>query len=95
MREARRLLRAIDTADAREMLARPDDVLFHDDLAPVNDPGLVPRFRRARRRGTACSISARRAARSARQRTEDEQYRDFVRMRVVPPVAALPRGGDA
>jgi hypothetical protein len=38
LREARRFLRSIDTPDAREMLARPDDVLFHDDLAPVNDP---------------------------------------------------------
>ena len=38
LREARRFLRALGTVDAREMAARPDDVLFHDDLAPVNDP---------------------------------------------------------
>src|SRR5207237_8904037 len=33
LREARRFLRTLDTPDAREMLARTDDVLYHDDLA--------------------------------------------------------------
>jgi hypothetical protein len=38
LREARRLLREIGTPEALDMAASGDDVLYHDDLAPVNDP---------------------------------------------------------
>ena len=66
LREARRLLTAIDTDDAREMLARTDDVLFHDDLAPVNDPVWFRDFvAHAGRHGLQYLGEARRAARGS------------------------------
>jgi SAM-dependent methyltransferase len=80
LREARRFLRSIDTPDAREMLARPDDVLFHDDLAPVNDPVWFRDFvAHAARYGLQFLGEARDTSRTGA--TEDEQYRDFVLMR--------------
>jgi SAM-dependent methyltransferase len=78
--EARRFLRAIDTTDAREMLARPDDVLFHDDLAPVNDPVWFRDFvAHARRHGLQFLGEARGALHAGGM--EEEQYADFVAMR--------------
>jgi SAM-dependent methyltransferase len=80
LRKARRFLRSIDTAEAREMLARPDDVLFHDDLAPVNDPVWFRGFAaHAARHGLQFLGEARDTSRTGA--TEDEQYRDFALMR--------------
>ena len=36
--EARRLLGQLDHPEARSLLEHGDDSLFHDDLAPINDP---------------------------------------------------------
>src|ERR1035438_10809216 len=35
---ARRLLEQLDHPEARSLMEQGDDSLFHDDLAPVNDP---------------------------------------------------------
>ena len=36
--EARRLLSQIDHEEAKHVMEHSDDGLFHDDLAPINDP---------------------------------------------------------
>jgi SAM-dependent methyltransferase len=36
--EARRLLAQLDHPEAKSLLEQGDDILFHDDLAPINDP---------------------------------------------------------
>ncbi len=36
--EARRLLENLDHPEARSLMEQGDDSLFHDDLAPINDP---------------------------------------------------------
>jgi hypothetical protein len=62
------------------MLARPDDVLFHDDLAMVNDPVWFRDFvAHAGRHGLQFLGEAQRASR--RYSIEEEQYRDFTVMR--------------
>jgi SAM-dependent methyltransferase len=42
--EARVILAAIDSPEADEMAASSDDILFHDDLAPINDPVAFEEF---------------------------------------------------
>ena len=93
LREARRLLNAIGTNDAREMLARTDDVLYHDDLAPVNDPVWFRDFVSARATRTACSTSG-----DAGPGPRELSDRSGTVQRLppharVPPIAAVPRGG--
>ena len=80
LREARRLLKAIGTIDAQEMLARTDDVLYHDDLASVNDPVWFRDFvSHAGRHGLQYLGDAGPGTRELS--TEAEQYSDFLRMR--------------
>jgi SAM-dependent methyltransferase len=79
MSEARKLLRAIGTPDAAEMLARSDDLLFHDDLAPVNDPVWFRDF--AAHAGRHGLQYLGEAGRGPRERAGTEQFADFVRMR--------------
>jgi SAM-dependent methyltransferase len=77
--EVRKLLRAIGTPDALEMRARSDDLLFHDDLAPVNDPVWFRDFdAHAVRHGLQYLGEA---ATGPREHPGTEQYSDFVRMR--------------
>jgi SAM-dependent methyltransferase len=77
--EARKLLRAIGTPEALEMLARSDDLLFHDDLAPVNDPVWFRDFAgHAARHGLQYLGDA---GSGPREAAGTEQYSDFVRMR--------------
>jgi SAM-dependent methyltransferase len=79
LREARRLLRSIGTPDACEMLARSDDVLFHDDLAEVNEPVWFRDFAaHAERHGLRHLDDAGSGPRDA---PGAEQHADFVRMR--------------
>jgi SAM-dependent methyltransferase len=79
LREARRLLRDIGTPEAREMLHRSDDVLFHDDLAPVNDPVWFRDFAaHAARHGLQYLGEA---GSGPREAPGSEQHSDFVRMR--------------
>jgi hypothetical protein len=79
MSEARKLLRAIGTPDAQEMLARSDDLLFHDDLAPVNDPVWFRDFAAHAARHRLQYLGD--AGRGPRERGGTEQHADFVRMR--------------
>jgi SAM-dependent methyltransferase len=77
--EARRLLRAIGTPDALAMRERSDDLLFHDDLAPVNDPVWFRDFAaHAARHGLQYLGEA---ATGPHEPAGTEQYSDFVRMR--------------
>jgi hypothetical protein len=77
--EARRFLRVIDTPDARDLADRPDEILFHDDLAPVNDPVWFRDFAaHAGRHGLQYLAEA---GSGPRVPIESEQYADFVRMR--------------
>jgi SAM-dependent methyltransferase len=79
IREARRFLRLIDTPEARELADRPDDVLFHDDLAPVNDPVWFRDFAAHAERHGLQYVGE--AGPGARVPLDSEQYADFVRMR--------------
>lgn len=79
MAEARKLLRAIATPEAREMAERSDDLLFHDDLAPVNDPVWFRDFAaHAQRHGLQYLGEA---GGGPREPAGMEQHTDFVRMR--------------
>jgi hypothetical protein len=79
LREARKLLGAIHTPEAAEMLSRSDDVLFHDDLAEVNEPVWFRDFAaHAARHGLQYLGEA---GSGPRDPAADEQYSDFVRMR--------------
>ncbi len=79
LREARKLLGAIHTPEAAEMLSRSDDVLFHDDLAEVNEPVWFRDFAaHAARHGLQYLGEA---GPGPRDPAADEQYSDFVRMR--------------
>lgn len=76
--EARRLLAAIGTPVAQAMRASSDDLLFHDDLAPVNDPVWFRDFEQhAARHGLQYLGEAGPGPRLP----ADEQYADFLRMR--------------
>ena len=77
--EARKLLRAIGTPEAQEMLERPDDVLFHDDLAPVNDPVWFRDFMAEAARHGLQYLGE--AGAGPRDRAGTEQRSDFLRMR--------------
>jgi SAM-dependent methyltransferase len=78
LREARRLLTAIGTPAARAMAAEPDDLLFHDDLAQVNDPIW---FREFAAHAAAHGLQYLGDAGPGPAFRDDEQYDDFVRMR--------------
>lgn len=79
LRDARRLLRAIGTPGAVAMAERSDDVLFHDDLAGVNDPVWFRDFAaHAASHGLQYIGDAGPGPRAA---GEDEQHTDFLRMR--------------
>lgn len=77
--EARKLLRVIDSPDAREMLARSDDILFHDDLAEVNEPVWFRDFAAHAAEHRLQYLGE--AGPGPRDPRADEQYSDFVRMR--------------
>ncbi len=81
LREARTLLRAIDTPESREMLARPDDILFHDDLAPVNDPVWFRDFAAHAARHGLQFLAEARWGREGNCGIEEEQHQDFLAMR--------------
>ena len=50
--EARRLLEKLDHPEAKSLMEQGDDSLFHDDLAPINDPVWFREFAaHAQRRG--------------------------------------------
>jgi SAM-dependent methyltransferase len=78
LREARRVLRAIGTPAAVEMAARTDDVLFHDDLAAVNDPVW---FRDFAAHAASHGLQYLGEAGAGPRKDGDEQYADFLRMR--------------
>lgn len=79
MAESRKLLRGIGTPDALEMAARSDDLLFHDDLAPVNDPVWFRDFQaHAERHGIQYLGEA---GGGPRDEAGTEQHADFIRMR--------------
>jgi SAM-dependent methyltransferase len=78
LREARRLLRAIGTPAALEMAASPDDLLFHDDLAPVSDPIW---FRDFAAHAEAHGLQYLGDVGPGPRSSGDEQYDDFLRMR--------------
>jgi SAM-dependent methyltransferase len=78
LREARTLLRLIGTPAAKAMAEEPDDLLFHDDLAPVNDPVWFRDFEaHAARHGLQYLGDAG----PAPYIRDDEQHHDFVHMR--------------
>jgi SAM-dependent methyltransferase len=77
--EARRFLRLLQTPEARDLVDRPDDVLFHDDLALVNDPVWFRDFAaHAERHGLQYLDEA---GTGPRVPLESEQHSDFFRMR--------------
>jgi len=78
LREARRLLTTIGTPAARAMAAEPDDLLFHDDLAPVNDSVWFRDFEAHAARHGLQYLGDAGPGPAIR---DDEQYDDFVRMR--------------
>jgi SAM-dependent methyltransferase len=81
LREALRLLDAIATPAARALRDAPDDLLFHDDLAPVNDPVWFRDFAaHAEAHGLQYLGDAGPGPRQAPDRSA-EQYSDFLRMR--------------
>jgi hypothetical protein len=79
LREARRMLRAVGTPDARDLAEHPDDVLFHDDLAPVNAPVWFRDFAADAERHGMQYLGE--AGPGPRDLPGTEQYSDFVRMR--------------
>jgi SAM-dependent methyltransferase len=82
VREARFLLGAIHTPAALAMRAGSDDLLFHDDLAPVNDPVWFRDFAaHAARHGLQYVGEAGPGPRDVSRDVDVEQYADFVRMR--------------
>jgi hypothetical protein len=81
LREARRFLCAIDTVEARQMAASPDDLLFHDDLAPVNDPVWFRDFAGQAGRHGLQYLGDARWSRPGNCSVDAEQYDDFVSMR--------------
>jgi hypothetical protein len=72
-------MRAIGTPDALEMAARSDDLLFHDDLAPVNDPVWFRDFAAHAQRHGLQYVGE--AGAGPPDEPGTEQYSDFVRMR--------------
>ena len=89
---ARRLLEQLDHPEARSLLEQSDDSLFHDDLAPVNDPVWFREFAaHAQRHGLQFLGEAdshhtfdqamARAEGEAVDAIEREQYVDFLKLR--------------
>jgi SAM-dependent methyltransferase len=78
LREARSLLALIGTDAARAMAAEPDDLLFHDDLAPVSDPVW---FRDFAAHAAAHGLQYLGNAGPAPYFRDDEQFDDFIHMR--------------
>ena len=80
---ARRLLEQLDHPEARSLMEQGDDVLFHDDLAPVNDPVWFRVFAAHAGRhglqylGEADSL----APGEGGEPIEREQYADFLHLR--------------
>jgi methyltransferase-like protein/trans-aconitate methyltransferase len=90
--EARRLLEQLDYPEARSLMEQGDDTLFHDDLAPVNDPVWFREFAaHAQRHGLQYLGEAdshktfdRAMAQAEGEGTdliEREQYVDFLKLR--------------
>jgi SAM-dependent methyltransferase len=90
--EARRLLSQIDHEEAKHVMQHADDALFHDDLAPVNDPVWFREFAaHARRHGLQYLAEAQShktfdpAREPGEENTGDvierEQYVDFRKLR--------------
>ena len=81
--EARRLLAQIDHAEARSLLEQGDDILFHDDLAPVNDPVWFHEFAAHAQRHGLQYLGEADAAISAGTGDvmEREQHADFLQLR--------------
>jgi SAM-dependent methyltransferase len=85
---ARRLLEQLDHPEARSLMEQGDDSLFHDDLAPVNDPVWFHEFAAHAQRhglqylGEADShITFEQVAGEAVNVIEREQYVDFLKLR--------------
>ena len=88
--EARRLLEQLDHPEARSLMEQGDDALFHDDLAPINDPVWFREFAAHARRhglqylGEADSHKTFDPAMPlvpATEVIEREQYVDFLKLR--------------
>jgi SAM-dependent methyltransferase len=94
--EARRLLGQLDHPEARSLLEHGDDSLFHDDLAPINDPVWFREFAaHAQRHGLqylgeadshhtfdqAMAPAGGDARGDAEAAIETEQYVDFLKLR--------------
>jgi SAM-dependent methyltransferase len=88
--EARRLLEKLDHPEAKSLMEQGDDSLFHDDLAPINDPVWFREFAAHAQRhglqylGEADSHKTFDPAMPlvpAAEVLEREQYVDFVKLR--------------
>jgi SAM-dependent methyltransferase len=88
--EARRLLAQLDHPEARSLLEQGDDSLFHDDLAPINDPVWFREFAaHAQRHGlqylgeadSPNTFDQATAPFDAEELIEREQYVDFLKLR--------------
>jgi methyltransferase-like protein len=90
--EARRLLERLDHAEAKSLMEQGDDSLFHDDLAPINDPVWFREFAaHAQRHGLQYLGEAdshktfdqamAQAEGEAADVIEREQYVDFLKLR--------------
>ena len=90
--EARRLLAQLDHPEAKSLLEQGDDSLFHDDLAPINDPVWFREFAaHAQRHGLQYLGEAdshhtfdpamAQAGGDAEDVIETEQYVDFLKLR--------------
>jgi SAM-dependent methyltransferase len=90
--EARRLLERLDHAEATSLMEQGDDSLFHDDLAPINDPVWFREFAAHAQRhglqylGEADSHKTFHTAMAEAQEEaadviEREQYVDFLKLR--------------
>jgi SAM-dependent methyltransferase len=88
--EARRLLEQLDHPEAKSLMEQGDDSLFHDDLAPINDPVWFREFAAHAQRhglqylGEADSHKTFDPAMplvSAAEVIEREQYVDFLKLR--------------
>ena len=88
--EARRLLAQLDHPEAKPLLEQGDDSLFHDDLAPINDPVWFREFAaHAQRHGlqylgeadSPNTFDLATAPVEAGELIEREQYVDFLKLR--------------
>ena len=88
--EARRLLKQLEHPEARILLEQGDDTLYHDDMAPINDPVWFREFAaHAQRHGlqylgeadSSSTFDCGAAGASAAEAIEREQYVDFLQLR--------------